>query len=202
MKTPLSTIKTPLFITKALATLLCASLFLSGCAGSLSGYGGSTTFKCDAPQGVSCNSISGNYANSVAGNDLTRVKGTANAGTQPYNSAQSNDAYSPNARFTPSSGMPVRTQSEVMRIWIAPWQDNDGDLVDQSYTYVTLNEGRWLIEHNRKQIMDDYMPETRLLGSGNNSTSSNTPSGTKTSDQSGTDKSDVVPNILPGDFPK
>ena len=84
-----------------------------------------------------------------------------------------------------------------MRVWFAPYQDNDGDLVDQSYTYVTLNEGRWLIEHNRKQIMDDYQPQTRLLGSG---TGTAIPSDTGKA----RDKSDSVPNILPlpGDLPK
>ena len=180
---------------KKLLIVSVTSLILTGCAGSLSGYGGSSTFKCAAPEGVSCNSISGNYSNSVAGNDLTAVRGTNNVKTERYYDKSS--PYNPNNRFTPDSGSPVRTQSEVMRIWIAPWQDNDGDLVDQAYTYVTLNEGRWLIEHNRKQIMDEYQPQTRLLGSGNNDAQ-------PLSTGKAPEKADSVPNILPlpGDLPK
>ena len=184
----------------SLFILLIGSGFLSGCAGSLSGYGGSSTFKCAAPEGVSCNSVSGNYANSVAGNSLYTVRGSKNIQADSSSPSRSyTDPYNPNARFTPSSGMPVRTQSEVMRVWIAPWQDNDGDLVDQSYTYVTLNEGRWLIEHNRKQIMDEYQP-VRLLGANNDSKSA--PATPNKNGQPET--ADTVPNILPlpGDLPK
>lgn len=65
------------------------------------------------------------------------------------------------------SGTPIRSQTEIARIWIAPYLDSDGDLIDQSFTYVTLNEGRWLIEHNQQQIIDDYRP-VRLLGGGAN----------------------------------
>ncbi|WP_434778553.1 type IV conjugative transfer system lipoprotein TraV [Neisseria sp. Ec49-e6-T10] len=176
--------------------LVALPLLLTGCVGGLSGYGGSSSFKCAAPEGVSCNSISGNYANSIAGNDLSgNVTGANNIKTERYFPNTQSSSYQPNNRFTPSSGMPVRTQSEVMRIWIAPYQDNDGDLVDQSYTYVTLNEGRWLIEHNRKQIMDEYQPQTRLLGGGNTPVEAN---------ERKTEEVDTVPNILPlpGDFPK
>ena len=43
--------------------------------------------------------------------------------------------------------------------------DSEGDLVDQNYTYMTLNEGRWLIEHNYQNIVEEYRP-VRLLGGG------------------------------------
>ena len=89
------------------------SVFLSGCAGSLSGYGGSSSFKCAAPEGVSCNSISGNFANSVAGNDLTTVRGTNNVKTERYYDNEPYSPYNPNNRFTPSSGTPVRSQSNA-----------------------------------------------------------------------------------------
>lgn len=62
-----------------------------------------------------------------------------------------------------SSGTPVRSQSEIARIWVAPYLDTDGDLNDQSFTYVVLNQGDWLIAHNGQQIINEYRP-IRLLG--------------------------------------
>ncbi|WP_051331338.1 TraV family lipoprotein [Methylocaldum szegediense] len=40
---------------------------------------------------------------------------------------------------------PIRTPSSVMRIWIAPWEDTDGDLVVSSYVYTELQPRRWVI---------------------------------------------------------
>lgn len=70
-------------------------------------------------------------------------------------------------RRTPYSGMPIRTPVKVLRVWIAPWEDKDGDLRDQSYVYLALNESRWQIGHNLENIIDEYRPNIRLLGSNN-----------------------------------
>ena len=40
---------------------------------------------------------------------------------------------------------PIRTPSQVMRIWIAPWEDADGDLMVSSYVYTELEPRRWMI---------------------------------------------------------
>jgi conjugal transfer pilus assembly protein TraV len=36
-----------------------------------------------------------------------------------------------------------------MRLWIAPWEDADGDLHDASFVHVVVDTGRWLIERVR-----------------------------------------------------
>jgi conjugal transfer pilus assembly protein TraV len=36
-----------------------------------------------------------------------------------------------------------------MRLWIAPWEDADGDLHDGSFVHVVIDTGRWLIERVR-----------------------------------------------------
>ena len=136
------------------------SLLISGC--SFSGYGGTTQFKCAAPEGVSCNSISGNYANAVAGTLGQASTIERDAGQAYFDGAGRPSRYAQGSRATPSSGTPIRTQTEVLRIWVAPYQDTDGDLIDQSYTYVTLNEGRWLIEHNQAQIIQEFQPTSLL----------------------------------------
>jgi conjugal transfer pilus assembly protein TraV len=40
---------------------------------------------------------------------------------------------------------PLRTPAKVMRIWIAPWEDADGDLQVSGYVYTELAARRWLI---------------------------------------------------------
>lgn len=124
---------------------------LSGC--STTGLDASTNFKCTVKDDFrDCESISDTYTSSISGK----------------HSGQNNDALTGNQylRKTPYSGMPIRTPVSVLRIWVAPWEDKDGDLRDQSFMYVALNESRWQIEHNQEAIVDEYRPTIRLLGDG------------------------------------
>jgi conjugal transfer pilus assembly protein TraV len=43
-------------------------------------------------------------------------------------------------------GKPIRLPPRVIRIWIAPWEDSDGDLHQPSYIYseISPRRGRWL----------------------------------------------------------
>ncbi len=134
-----------------LATILAV---LAGCA-SFSGLDASTQFACKAPDGILCESMSGIYANAAAqnlpGQRVHRTPATAPQ-AQPAASAP---ALLPRPL---SSGTPLRTPPRVLRVWIAPWEDSDGDLHDQSYLYLTVDTGRWVIEHNRRRIRDTYRP--------------------------------------------
>lgn len=40
---------------------------------------------------------------------------------------------------------PIRTPSEVMRIWVAPWEDKDGDLNVSGYVFTEIEPRRWMI---------------------------------------------------------
>jgi conjugal transfer pilus assembly protein TraV len=40
---------------------------------------------------------------------------------------------------------PIRTPSKVMRIWVAPWEDGDGDLNVSGYVFTELEQRRWMI---------------------------------------------------------
>lgn len=39
--------------------------------------------------------------------------------------------------------IPIRTQAKVMRIWMAPWEDDDGDLHADGYLYTEIESRRW-----------------------------------------------------------
>lgn len=143
-----------------ISMLVTLSWQLSAC--SFTGYGGTSQFRC-SPDGSNndplCESITQNYQDSVAGvlgHNGERLSDNVYSERETKTLMQTETLY---------SGTPLRTQTETARIWIAPYLDSDGDLVDQSYTYITLNQGRWLLGHNQQQIIDTYRP-VRLLGSG------------------------------------
>ena len=120
---------------------------LAGCASSLTGIDGDNRFACKAPDGITCASLSGVYANAVANN----LPGTPKEGRAKLLAAASTGQ-------APTAGTPLRSPAQVMRIWIAPWEDSDGDLHDQSYLYVVANPGHWELGQSRKQILERYRP--------------------------------------------
>ncbi|MDD5298834.1 MAG: type IV conjugative transfer system lipoprotein TraV [Rhodocyclaceae bacterium] len=135
---------------------------LNGCAGTMSGMTGSDSkFACKAPDGVTCSSLSGVYANAVA-NNLPALR------KDDKGDASGKAAMPPSpgevVGHAPSSGDPIRSQPKILRVWIAPWEDTDGDLHDQSYVYVVADPGRWMLEHNQKQIIDRYRPTFLSVG--------------------------------------
>lgn len=123
-------------------------VFLTGC--NTTGLDAKKSFSCKLGDTVDtgCKSISQVHAE-VGMTPATKPETQTNA-----------------TRRTPYSGMPIRTPIKVLRVWIAPWEDKDGDLRDQSYVYLTLNQSRWQIGHNQENIIDEYRPNIRLLGSG------------------------------------
>lgn len=132
-------------------------LSLGGCASSLTGLGGSDHLACKAPDGVTCASLSGVYANAVE-NNLPGLQKTHPAAKTPLAAAKKTSHETGITGETPTSGDPVFSKPHVMRLWIAPWADAEGDLHDQSYLYVVTNGGQWEIEHNERQIMNRYQP--------------------------------------------
>ena len=151
------------------------ALAIAGCA-SIAGVGGSAEFGCKAPVGVKCDSVSGNYYNAVQQNLPSQQKSGGNA---PENSAAStlmdrivgkprpsssrNDALPIRGIATPVAIAPeanalLRSPARVLRLWIKPWEDSDGDLHTQSYVYVPIDSGRWLIDHRVLPTRDVYTP--------------------------------------------
>lgn len=135
---------------KILATV--PFLFLAGCT-SMSGLDANNKFGCKAPDGVTCTSLSGVYANVVANNlpGQTTKEWDSPVAPGPATTAR--------ITGTPaSSGDPIRSPQKVVRVWIAPWEDAEGDLHDQSFVYVVARDSEWQIEHNRRAITERYRP--------------------------------------------
>ena len=136
-----------------------------GACMNMSGLGGDSKYACKAPDGVACDSVSGTYANAIHNNlpsqraqRSTAPRKEASEGNPPKSAvpAPSHGAAS-DADTVVASG-PLRSQARLLRLWIKPWEDADGDLYDQGYIYVQVDNGQWLIEHVQRQIRDAYAP--------------------------------------------
>lgn len=132
---------------------------LSACV-NLAGLEGKSEFACKAPDGVVCTSVSGVYANALAGalpaqqsQDQAKSTGTDAAVDEPKPYAATVSVTS-----TPAPGTPLLSPPKVLRLWLAPRLDADGDLHDASYLYVMWHRGEWQIEHTRRQIQRQFTP--------------------------------------------
>ena len=136
---------------------------LSACV-NLAGLEGKSEFACKAPDGVVCTSVSGVYANTMAGalpaqqsqgkdQDHAKSTGAETVAGEPkfYGATVS-------VTSTPTPGTPLLSPPKVLRLWLAPRLDADGDLHDASYLYVMWHRGEWQIEHTRRQIQRQFTP--------------------------------------------
>lgn len=139
-------------------TSLALAILFSGCASSLSGIGGSEALSCKAPEGVVCNSVSGVYANSAAiaarstavSSPLAQPVATqsylATLGSSVQKRPSSLSSLSSVAPAAPPLTSATRSSPRVLRLWVAPWEDSDGDLHDEATVNVLIDNGRWLID--------------------------------------------------------
>lgn len=145
---------------RALLTTALIATALAGCAGGFSGLGGSSQYGCQAPKGSACTSISGVYANGPQGQRTVVSTGTKPTATAPY--AANAGATNPTTP-DPARSEALRTTPRVLRLWIAPWEDSDGDLHDESALHVLVDTGRWRVPHVRpaqKPAQDVKAPAT------------------------------------------
>ena len=144
----------------------------------MAGIGGSAEFGCKAPVGVTCDSVSGNYYNALQQNLPAQQKspppkpdasGEPTVTDQPTRknivpSAAATTAARPGPSAvttlaaTQLASAPLRSPPRVLRLWIKPWEDSDGDLHSPSYVYVPLDAGRWLIDHTPRPERSAYVP--------------------------------------------
>lgn len=118
-------------------------LALSGCASSLSGVGGDAHYACHAPEGAQCTSVSGVYANSIHGTAQRNVlpETLRPLKTPLHTTATEKSAAEPDPA--------LRSNPRLLRVWIAPWEDSDGDLHEAAKVHMLVDTGHWLIEHVR-----------------------------------------------------
>ena len=139
---------------------------LSACA-NMAGLDGKSEFACRAPDGVVCTSVSGVYANTLVGT-LPARQADYPQGVAPESAAEIQQkgqvdtprpyGAMPPAGTAPAAGTPLLSAPRVLRLWLAPWVDEDGDLHDQAYLYVMWHRGEWQLGHTEAVIRWQFAP--------------------------------------------
>lgn len=140
-----------------LAPSLAIAAALTGCV-SMTGLTESSKFACKAPAGTTCTSVSGVYANSSLNNAPSRPA-SLQVDTSGVPAPVGATAFPVLA-----AGMPIRSQPRMLRIWMAPWRDEDDTLHDQAYMYVMVDPGKWLVERSRDATVQKTMTRLQPLG--------------------------------------
>lgn len=125
-----------------LAILTGSVLVLNGCSylgigqGSFSCPGGIDGVRCMSARQVYQATESSDYVQTVGEDD-----NNGNGERKPV--GISSTLHSQVAVPSIEQPVPIRTQAKVMRIWMAPWEDDDGDLHADGYLYTEIESRRW-----------------------------------------------------------
>ena len=150
-------------MTKLLLPLICiAPLLFSGCA--------SPKYACGVPDGIGCKPLSevhrmakdGSLKMRAAPNnrddaetknatrarsDVEKLAGRGNSANEHEPSPSQVLPQQPSTEVvTVTPGAPILIPPKTMRVWVAHWPDEDGTLHDETYLYLKLDNGRWLVE--------------------------------------------------------
>lgn len=126
---------------------------ISGCSSF-----GNSDFACPGmPNGVSCTPTRDLY-NATNGGELPRASHGQSASVSARDPDNKSDQVVKSEPVTdavidtfvtptlPDRPVPIRTPSQVMRIWISSWEDTDsGSLVSPGYVYTEIEPRRWVL---------------------------------------------------------
>jgi len=121
---------------------------------ALTGCASGPKYACAVPEGVSCQPVSTVYAassTSTPAHAHVRAPGESVAHDAVTQDASEPDAVAQAANVpgavvaTVQPGEPILTAPRVLRVWIARWEDAGGDLHDETYLYLRIDDGRWTL---------------------------------------------------------
>jgi len=153
------------------------AILMAGCS-NMSGLDGQSKFSCAAAPGVNCQSMSGVAQNADAGN-LPFQRSETDKNNVRDNKKESRKAeeeggipeYAPDRlkkeKMSPAdmravfTGEPIRQPPLVLRVWMAPYENEHGDLYDQSFFYMQVHNGRWMLDATQSNIRRQYRPVHR-----------------------------------------
>lgn len=100
-------------------------------------------------------------AASPAGTSASAAPTTLPLAAVTASNAALTTSITPTTTGTSPARATLRASPRVVRLWIAPWEDADGDLHEASFVHVVIDTGRWLIERVRpaaRSRMDIAIP--------------------------------------------
>ena len=86
----------------------------------------------------------------------TQRTGTGEATTAPAPRQSAAPAPVPAPRI--DGPVPVRAPAVVMRVWVAPWEDQVGDLMAAGYVYTEIEPRRWAVGLRHERSRDLLKP--------------------------------------------
>ena len=112
-----------------------------------------TKYECPTPSGVACMSAKQVYNLTDAPGDegMAAAQGAMKNGKKkkaaaPAPTNQAVAQAQPGIPMPmPGDVVPIREQSHVMRIWIAPYEDQDGNLVMATRVYTDMDVRKWAV---------------------------------------------------------
>jgi conjugal transfer pilus assembly protein TraV len=147
---------TPTYACKAPAGAQCTSV--SGVYAN-AGQGARQLLGSDAPSAVGSGALGTSTADATSHGPVVRSGAGAPAPkaaaveTRPASALASGATTvaptAPPGAIPAQSAAALRTAPRILRMWIAPWEDSDGDLHEASTVHVLVDHGRWLIERVR-----------------------------------------------------
>ena len=128
-------------------------LLLSACSGLQTG---SSAYGCSGmPEGVRCQSAREVYtltSEEASGLALD----TPEQWVRPLTSSVAGQGAHPELPPLDQS-LPLRTPARVLRIWIAPWEDNQGDLNHPGYLFTEIEPRRWSVGMSAPDTVDPVL---------------------------------------------
>lgn len=133
-----------------LSTLLLMALMVSGCATSISS---SLSSSCGKPGNFKCPSLAEVYDAREAGALEHQQKDKKSKEGKKSSSKKSNKEIENNSKPVVSNiepGNPLLSRPNVLRVWINRYE-SDGDLHDEQFVYLRLDQGHWLLIEDDKE---------------------------------------------------
>jgi conjugal transfer pilus assembly protein TraV len=139
-------------------------LALQGCA-SL----GQSNYSCSGkPEGAFCMSMEDayritdddDYQSRIQAHRVTREPGDSQPDRLDNGGPKLHAANAPRPYLPEMEGhnLPIRTPAQVMRIWVAPWENSEGDLMMSGLVYTEVQKRRWQVGLERPDIRDIIRP--------------------------------------------
>lgn len=130
-------------------TFFTLPIVLSGCA--------TAKYACGVPDGIGCKPLSEVHRMALDGSlKIQAVPDNRDPVENDQDEEDINDADAPKTPSAPSRrsaglatvspGAPLLIPPRTMRVWVAPWPDEDGTLHDETYLYLRLDNGHWVME--------------------------------------------------------
>ena len=139
---------------------LAVSACLSGCV-NMSGLDANSNYSCPAPPGVVCKPMSEVYRSRTPSPGEPPPPKTASLDVKPRETSediQMLNSTLPAAPFAIGDYRPLRSPPKIIRIWVGPFQDSDGDLHEEHRMYLQVDSGHWMIAHHEEEIRNAFAP--------------------------------------------